>query len=107
MIIPIQLSVGWGGGIEPPFQVNLWCSLGANTIETMDSIGWVESFIINILDCVDTKDTILSQRHFYSAPIGCRFESFRAHGLILGLLPLFSWYLGSVLVCFKIDPLFF
>jgi len=32
-------SEGWGGGIESPFQVNLWCSFGVNTIETMDSIG--------------------------------------------------------------------
>ncbi len=41
--ITIQLSVGWGGCIEPPFQVDLWCSCGANTMETMDFMSQVDN----------------------------------------------------------------
>ena len=75
MVITIQLAIGLGGGIESPFQVNIWCkygskwlngstvqlnslfqtacvmltllnswcSCGANRVESMDSMGQMDS----------------------------------------------------------------
>jgi hypothetical protein len=39
--LTIELSAGWGEGIESPFQISIWCNLvhnGDYIIEFMDTI---------------------------------------------------------------------
>ena len=51
----------------------------------MDSMGQVDSATIYMLDCVDTIDTVLTYRHFYTASIGYRSKSGKGRNIYSGV----------------------